>query len=191
MITDRPIYKLKHGALVEGTIFNVLLHHGDYTLVDLKVYADGEIDCLGPVTWDKLRMYFETGKLTHTLPRGASLFIPHVGYVVSKFTNGAKGYEDFLSMVENTIVELRSGKVSLQMICYYRFKDYLLDPHERTFETLKEAYDRLPEGQKACLETDDRKDPLLKLMNGGALFTREEREYLLNDYYDGAWIEMA
>jgi hypothetical protein len=53
---------------------------------------------------------------------------------------------------------------------------------------LKDLYLKLPEGKKALLEIDY-KDPLIRLMKNGFM-TKEEREYCLNDYFEGEWIEL-
>ncbi len=69
-------------------------------------------------------------------------------------------------------------------ICFYSFKDYLLDDCSENFNALKVNYDRLPSDKKRILELIDYKDPLIKLMKTGNRFTKAERKYMLLDYFD-------
>ncbi|SHH85654.1 hypothetical protein SAMN04488109_5613 [Chryseolinea serpens] len=188
------IHKSKNGEAIKGARFNVLLkNHGGFTLIDLDVYADGELDCLGPITLDKVRDHFKTGRLTLTLPAKEKLFIPYIGYVVAQYSTNTPGggHEKFLESIEITIQKLKSNEnvEDVASDCILNFKEWLINPSDENFEKLKHSYLKLPEGRNALFEVDH-KDPLIKLMNGGAMPTREQREYYLTDYFDGEWIDL-
>src|SRR6187551_60389 len=40
---ENIIYKIENGEIIKGTVFNILLNHGDFTLVDLRVYSNGDL----------------------------------------------------------------------------------------------------------------------------------------------------
>jgi hypothetical protein len=185
---ERIIYKTKDGVFVKGAIFNLLLNHGDFTLVELRVYSDGELDCLGPITLDQLVAHLESGRLTRSLPAKSKIFIPYIGHIISEY-NAPKIYSDqrFIELIKQTIQKLNDAE-DLRGECLSSFKDWLLNPSRINFEKLKDLYLKLPEGKKALLEIDY-KDPLIRLMKNGFM-TKEEREYCLNDYFEGEWIEL-
>lgn len=189
---ERIIYKAQNGELVKGTIFNILLNRGDYTLVDLKVYANGEIDCLGPLSIEKLKDLLKSGKLTRTLPANSKLFIRYIGHIHSSETvTVSPMYSDnrFLILIGETIGKLKLSD-DVESACIAFFREYLIEPSAVNFVRLKDAYSKLAPGRQALFEYAENKDPLIALMNGGAQPTPQERESYLNDYFEGEWIEL-
>lgn len=187
---ERTTYKLQDGKIIKGTVFYIFLNHGDHRLVDLKVYADGTLDCLGPLSIEKLQELLKSGRLTRTLPENARLFIPYIGYIYPSATALPTNSDDqFISLLQRSIERLRLND-DIESTCIERFKEYLINPSDLNFTRLRDAYSKLVPGRQALLEQADYKDPLIKLMNGGTPPSREQREYYLNDYFDGEWIEM-
>ena len=186
----RITYRNKDGILVKGVAFNIILNNRGYYLVDLIVYADGLIDCLGSIDIEKLKEHLDSGKLTRELPKESGLFIPYIGSV---WTANAlsPGYDNaqFLKIIGDTIKELNS-EPDIKKQCIQRFKQYLIEPNDSNFENLKNDFLRIPENERALFEMVDHKDPLIELMRTEKPLTREKREYILNDYFDGEWIEM-
>lgn len=188
---DRITYKIKNGEIVKGVIFNIFLNHGNFTLVDLKVYADGELDCLGSITMEKLEEYLKSGKLTRTLPSKAKIFIPYLGHLFTdNFVSENHSIEWFLGLVKYQIDKLKLDN-DIPSNCIINFKEWLIEPNETNFEKLKSAYQKLPNDQKRLFEMIDSKDPLIEIMNSNIKnLTKEQREYYLNDYFEGEWIEL-
>ncbi len=186
---ERIIYKVKNGEIIKGTIFNILLKHSDFTLIDLIVYSDGEINCLGPITFDKLKEHLTSGKLTRALPAKAKLFIPYIGHVVAEQETSSNSNEGFLNLIEDTIEKLKSNS-DAATACILCFREWLINPSGENFEKLKLSYHKLPNGQNALFEVEY-KDPLVKLMNNAEVsLTKEQRLYYLTDYFEGEWIEL-
>lgn len=186
---ERIIYKVKNGEIIKGTIFNILLKHTDFTLIDLRVYSDGEINCLGPITLDKLKDHLTSGKLTRTLPAKAKLFIPNIGHVVAEKEISSNSNERFLSLIEDTIEKLKSNSDAATE-CILFFREWLIHPSGENFEKLKLSYHKLPNGQNALFEVEY-KDPLVKLMNNAdTSLAKEQRIYYLTDYFEGEWIDL-
>lgn len=188
---DRIIYKIKNGEIVKGVIFNILLNHGDYTLVDLKVYADGELDCLGPITLEKLEEYLKSGKLTRILASKAKIFIPYLGHLFTdNFVSPNYNSEIFLKLIKDQIDKLKLNN-DIVAICILNFKEWLIEPNETNYDKLKSAFQKLPNKQQRLFEMIDSKDPLIEIMNNNIKnLTKEQREYYLTDYFEGEWIEL-
>ncbi len=128
--------------------------------------------------------------LTFKLPRGAKLFIPYIGFIWDSTGNYEAEYdiERFITLVKNRIKSL--NEVDLSSECIGLFRDYLIETSANNLSKLKETFFSLPEDRRVLFEIADYKDPLLAFMKTGKEFTREQREYMLNDYFDGEWIEL-
>lgn len=65
---------------VEGTWRPIFIHNGGlYHLADLKIYADGMIDCWCPVTLDEFRRKVASGWVTTQIPPSGRASAHHLG----------------------------------------------------------------------------------------------------------------
>jgi hypothetical protein len=186
---NRIVYRKSNGQIVKGFRFNILNVDDDYHLIDLNVYADGHIDCLGSIEMDKLEELLNSGKLTRSLPENARIFIPFIGYIHSAYSiSSIQDNDQFIQIIKQKIGELKRGE-SDDQICIEKFKEYLLNPSELNLKNLKISWNKLPIDQRALFEVEY-KDPLMELMNQEKQWSKEEREYMLKDYFEGEWLEM-
>ena len=189
---ENIIYKIENGEIIKGTVFNILLNHGDFTLVDLRVYSNGDLDCLGPITLDQLKDHLKSGKLTRVLPAKGRLFIPYIGHIITEHKTSLGSYgsdENLLNLIEDTIKKLQLNE-DINWTCILWFRQWLINPTGENLEKLKLAYQKLPQEKKALFEVEY-KDPLVKLMSSGETsLTKEQREYYLMDYFEGEWIQL-
>lgn len=186
---ESEIYRNQGGHFIKGVLFKIVLKDDTYHLIDLKVYADGYIDCLGSITIDKLKELLATGKLTRSLPQDARLFIPYIGYIHAAHPVPTNRSDDrFIDRIQDTIRQLNAVR-NEKNDCVQLFKAYLLEPTELNLNNLRQAYLRLPDDRKAVFEIEA-KDPLIRLMNTCQDLSPEERKYLLRDYFEGEWLEM-
>ncbi len=185
----RKTVRLKNGKPIAGELFSIILNNSGYFLIDLAVYADGYINCLGEISIDQLRSYLASGKLVRTLPQGNNkIFVPHVGFIHAK-TSSPTGYDDehFIKIIERAIQRLNEDDSKVR--CVELFRQYLISNTDQNFEKLKDCYLTIPKGEMGLFEIGY-KDPLEELMKKGHPLEKLKREYLLNDYFDGEWIEI-
>lgn len=189
---ERMTYRIHEEQLIKGYIFNIILfQEKNYYLIDLKVYADGYIDCLGEINIKSLKELLDSGKLIRNLPQGESLFVPYIGYIqTNQHLQPSYNDERFIEIVEDSIKKLNSPIENYIAECILLFKFFLINPKELYFEEIKKKYFLIPEKNKVFFEISPEKDPLIKLIEKEFKFTKEEREYLLKNYYDGEWIEL-
>ncbi len=186
---DRLIYREKNGSLIKGTIINLLVNDDGYHLVDLKVYADGHLDCLGEIDLPTIKRLFQSGKLCWKMPPNEKLFIPYISYIWTSDYHNRKESEEFIfDLIESKIEELKNEE-SCQLKCIEAFKQYLINPIEPNLKKLKSLYDLFPADKKGLFEHPP-KDPLIKLMETQEHISREDREYYLKDYFQGEWLEI-
>ncbi|OJJ18625.1 hypothetical protein BKI52_23740 [marine bacterium AO1-C] len=191
-MVENHIYRKEGGGYVKGVIFKVLLHDTEYYLVDLKVFADGIIDCVGQeIDLEQLKHYLGTGKLTRNLPVGKRIFVPYVGYIYSSSNIFPDDNEHLIGLIESAVELLNENEEEVYLDeCILTFRDYLVKPTEENFQKLEKVYQRIPEEEKAVFEPIRKNDPLVKLMTKKQPFTSEERAYMLNDYFEGEYLEM-
>jgi hypothetical protein len=186
---DRVIHREENGSLIKGTIINLLVNDDGYHLVDLKVYADGYMDCLGEIDLPTIKKLFESGKLCWKMPPNEKLFIPYISYIwTSDYENRKESDEFILNLIESKIEELKNEE-NHQSKCIEAFRHYLINPIDPNLKKLKNIYDLLPVEKRALFEHTP-KDPLIKLMETQEHISRKDREYYLKDYFEGEWLEI-
>jgi hypothetical protein len=187
------IHRVENGQVIKGIIFNMFLIEGNnYFLVDLKIYADGFLDCFGPITFEELDRSFKSGRLSIQVSKELKdmvLYIPYIGRIrFSSFFKVDIEKRDPIEIIKNVIIRLNKEETESDR-CMGLFKRYLIDPNKNNYEALKESFDKLP-GAKNLFEGADYKDPVVQLFKRGLQYSREEREYMLYDYFEGEWIEI-
>src|SRR5208283_6058290 len=72
-------YRIEDGERIEGSWRHVFIRNGGtYFLTDLRVYADGMIDCWGLVDLATFRQKVASGWVSTTLPQGAEASAHHL-----------------------------------------------------------------------------------------------------------------
>jgi predicted NAD-dependent protein-ADP-ribosyltransferase YbiA (DUF1768 family) len=160
------VYRHTDGERVEGTWRHVFVRDGDsYRLADLIVYADGLLDCLGPITLDELRDKVTSGVIT-TSPvhggrgTGAELGEWRFGYPVSRVSPA-----DLLAEVADRIEQL-NGRPDSQQRCLDAIRAYLGNRTEANRLAIRAAYLAIPEHLRANLlgDTEQRDWPVQVLI---------------------------
>ena len=178
------IYRLEDGKEIKGVILYAIIDNLNFYFTEIKVYEDGLIDCWELINLETFKDRLRTEKVRVSLPPDSKLNIPNLGEIeISNFLN-YKSNDDFVKEIEDVITEL-NGRKGRQRICIDLFKEYLIDDSDANFKKLKVAFEDLPSHQKKLFEMVDYKDPLIGLLIRGETFSREIREYMLKDYFDG------
>jgi len=190
---DRVVYKASGQGRVKGLALHVLVPGATYHLADLTVYEDGSMDCLG---WDldmvRLKELFDSERLTMILPAGSRLFIPYTGVVMISHGSSPDSNLKFLDAVRSCLKHLRDpdSPDSLALVCMRWFRDFLIDPSDKNVAELVACHERLPEDKKVLFEYVAYKDPLVEFVKTREVPSAESRRLMLNDYFDGEWLEM-
>jgi len=191
---QRYIYKYQNNKTIRGVLFRILIKiHASrtYQLNDLKVFADGKIECFGERSINEIRELLILDKISIELPNnGALLYIPYLGNFNNSYVSNNDQIDFFINILTKTIEQLNDVIYVSKTECYYAFKDYLINQTEQNYITLKNLYFKLPEKERQLFEIVKERDPLIKLMETGKTFTNKEREYFLNDYFEGEWIDI-
>lgn len=180
------VYREVEGKIIPEAKFQVIVNNFNYYLVTITVYADGMIDCWGLVSFNTFKEYLATDWVVLDLPPDTDLHIEGLGQVEIKVFIPEKTTEDFLKEIEDCIVYLNGGKDRCDL-CIDQFKEYLVNPSQNNLQKLKVLYDDVPSHKKVMFEIARQKDQLIKLMEENTYFTKEERQYILSDYYDENW----
>ena len=189
MTNRQTIYRKESDRDIEGKVLYAIIQNFRFYLAEIKVYADGLIDCWELVDLPTFKTMLQSGKIRISLPPNSKLYIDNLGeFEVTQF-NSFKTNEDFVKEIEDTILEL-NGHKGRQSICIDLFKEYLIDPNETNYKKLEISFNDLPSHRKMLFEGIDNKDPLIKLMTTNKSFTIEERKYMLGDYFDMGNIEI-
>ena len=181
MIRWNPTARMVDGDEVLGTWRHVFTAAGDfaggvaYQLVDLKIYADGAIDCPGDglMTYDEFRDKVRAGRVATQFEEGAWAS----GHALARwtFTNvkSEATADDLLGEVADIIDQL-NGRPDSSARCLAALERYLDAPTETMREHLNIAYDQIRgHAVRNVLAGTERGDwPLLVLLTpaGGELY---------------------
>ena len=140
---NRTYRILDDGERIEGTWRHVFIKNGPYHLADLKVYADGLIDCWGLVDIDGFREKVREGWVATSLAEHGN---------ANAFQLARWRFEDpqcisadqLISEVEDTIAELQGVSTSTERF-HVVLEAYLTDPSEDKRMALREAYHAIPD----------------------------------------------
>jgi predicted NAD-dependent protein-ADP-ribosyltransferase YbiA (DUF1768 family) len=139
-----PTYRtLDDGERIEGTWRPIFINNGGtYFQTDLKIYADGLIDCWGLVDLDGLRNKVRTGWVATRIPEGGQASAHLLGawkFAEPRFIDG----DELILEVADTLAELQ-GAPSSSDRCLEALNSYLADRSEERRLTLRDAYLEIP-----------------------------------------------
>lgn len=186
-------YRIMDGERIEGSWRHVFIKNGTYFLSDLKVYADGMIDCWGLVDLATFRKKVASGWVATSFPQGARASAFHL--LNWKFDEPEVWLtpEQLIAEVADEIERL-AGRPTTNDKCLVALDSYLDEPTDEHLTALRNAYYAVPEHLRIYLLGDqDAKDfPLRTLITPvGELpypeFSDEDDQRVTRSDLDGAW----
>jgi ribA/ribD-fused uncharacterized protein len=161
-----PTYRiLDDGEQIEGTWRPVFIKNGpSYHLADLKIYADGLIDCWGLVDLAGFREKIRTGWIATSIDESGQASAHHLASWQFHEPKSISP-QQLLDEVEDTIAELQ-GQPTASERCIDALSLYVSDRSDANLVALREAYLAIPEHLRVYVLGDmDRKDwPLRALI---------------------------
>lgn len=158
-------YRVMDGERIEGSWRHVFIRNGNaYFLTDLKVYADGMIDCWGLVDLATFQRKVASGWVATSYPQGApasATFLArwHFDQPKSWLTQ-----DQLVAEVADEIEHL-AGRPTSEDRCRTALDRYLDEPTEEHLGALREAYFTVPEHLRLFLLGDqDSKDYPLRAL---------------------------
>jgi predicted NAD-dependent protein-ADP-ribosyltransferase YbiA (DUF1768 family) len=163
---NRTYRVLDDGERIEGTWRHVFIKNGPtYYLADLKVYADGLIDCWGLVDLDGFRQKVHEGWVATSLAEHGRASAHHLAEWRFEDPHSI-GADQLISEVQDLIADLQgipttSGRFSEVL------EVFLADPSEGNRQALREAYLAIPEHLRVYVLGDqDMADHPVKVLIG-------------------------
>jgi predicted NAD-dependent protein-ADP-ribosyltransferase YbiA (DUF1768 family) len=158
------IYRVEDGRRIEGVARPVFIHNFRYHLTNLRVFADGSIDCWEWVDLEGLRKKLECGWVVTEVPEGGEISAFELGAWKAAEPSFGLTSEMLLGEVADDIERL-NGRPDSTDRCLAVLDRYLESRDEADRLALREAYLAIP-GHKRhyALGDMDRKDrPLVFL----------------------------
>ncbi|HEY7341746.1 MAG TPA: NADAR family protein [Ktedonobacterales bacterium] len=157
-------YRIVDGERIEGSWRHVFIKNGMYFLSDLKIYADGMIDCWGLVDLATFREKVASGWIATTFSQGARASIHHL--VTWKFDESEVWLtpEQLIAEVADEI-ELLAGRPTTKDKCLTALDSYLDEPTDERLTVLRDAYFAVPGHLRLYILSDqDSKDIPLRML---------------------------
>lgn len=144
---------------VEGTWRPIFIHNGGtYYLTDLKIYADGMVDCWELVNLDGFRQKVASGWVAVEVPHGATISAHDlINATVTEPRNAVTG-DDLIGEVSDEIDRL-AGRPASSERCRTALDAFLDAPDEGRRDALRAAYFAIPAHRRMYVLGDmDAKD---------------------------------
>lgn len=159
-------YRVIDEERIEGSWRHIFIRNGGtYFLTDLKVYADGMIDCWGLVDLATFRQKVASGWVATSFPQGADANAHHLASWRFDEPHAWITSEQLIAEVADEIEHL-CGRPTTEDRCLAALEDYLDAPSDEHLAALRDAYLAVPEHLRLYLLGDmDYKDfPLRTLI---------------------------
>lgn len=157
-------YRVEDGERIEGSWRQIFIRNGTYFLAELKVYADGMIDCWGLVDFAAFRQKVASGWVATTFPQGARASAHHL--VDWRFDDpwSMLTPQQLIAEVADEIEHL-AGRPTSEDRCRAALDRYLDDLSGENLAALRDAYHAVPEHVRMFLLGDqDAKDWPLRVL---------------------------
>lgn len=144
---------------VEGTWRPIFIHNGGtYFLTDLKIYADGLVDCWELMNLDEFRQKVASGWVAVEVPPGATISAHHLVHgTVAELRSAVTG-DELIGEVTDEIDRL-AGRPTSSERCRTALDAFLDAPDEERRAALRTAYFAIPAHQRRYVLGDmDAKD---------------------------------
>lgn len=130
------------GQDVPGTYLRAFIHNGDYFVEEIKIFANGLIDCWGEVDLEGFKRKVREGWVVTRLPEGARVRIEG-GTLTATEVKGGVPEEEFIKHVADEIEEL-NGRPTTRDLCLQAWELFQRDPSEEMRAQLRAAYEAVP-----------------------------------------------
>lgn len=163
---NRTYRILDDGERIEGTWRHVFIKNGrTYFLADLKVYADGLIDCWGLVDIDGFREKVRQGWVATTLAEHGEARAHHLGQWRFEHPHCITATQ-LIAEVEDTLAELQGRPGSSQRFGEV-LESFLADQSDANRSALRAAYHAIPQHlRRYVLGDQDMADWPVKVLIG-------------------------
>ena len=158
------IYRVEDGRRIEGVARPVFIHNFTYHLTDLRVFADGLIDCWEWVDLEGLREKLECGWVVTEVPEGGEISAFELGRWKAADPMFGLTAEMLLGEVADDIERL-NGRPDSTDRCLAALDRYLESRDEADRLALREAYLAIPGHKRhyALGDMDSKDRPLVFL----------------------------
>jgi|SRR5271165_6907862 len=137
-------YRMVDGERIEGSFRPIFIKNGStYFLTELKVYADGMIDCWGLVDLPTFGHKVESGWVATTLKQGATASMHHLGSWKFEQPHVGISAEMLVAEVRDEIEHL-AGRPTAADRCIAALDQYLIERNATNLSRLREAYFNVP-----------------------------------------------
>jgi ribA/ribD-fused uncharacterized protein len=153
------------GVRVEGCWRHAFICNGGrYFLTDLKIYADGMVDCWGLESFEDFTEKVRCGWVATTIEDGAQASAHHVAAWTMTKPWGGIDADELIAEVADDIERLNDRPTSEDR-CLDAAEAFLDEPTEQNRTALRVAYEAVPGHLRIYLgDMDNRDVPLLMLM---------------------------
>lgn len=161
------------GREVPGTFRGVFLHDaGTYFHTELKIYADGALDCWGLISFGEFRAQVESGRVVTAPPDGAMVSMHWLCSLRASEPTAWFSPRDLLREVADIIEEL-NGRASSAQRLRATLDAFRGRPDEEARRAVRIAHDAVPGPALRALlqETPDAEAVLRSAFEGGPLPT--------------------
>lgn len=161
------IYRENNGELIFGKSLFIYIHNLNYYLTELRIYADGKIDCWELVNYEEFVEKVINGWVVTELPKNTEVSVFQLGCFTATAVRNWVKPEELVKEVADIIKEL-NGIPDTSKICQLAFEEYQKNPIEDNKERLRTAYESIPEHNRRYVLGDmDRKDgPIRSILYG-------------------------
>jgi hypothetical protein len=152
---------------VSGTYLHAFIRNGDYFLTEIKIYADGKVDCWELVDFEAFKQKVRSGWVVTQLPEHARVSISGVASFVAREVRSFIEPEEFIKEVAEEIEEL-NGRPTAGNRCRAAYKAFQTEQTEAARQRLRQAYEAVPEHLRGSVLRDiDTKDfPIRMIIYG-------------------------
>ena len=141
--TDR-IFREENGKRIIGTCLPAFINNGgSYFLTEIKIYADGMIDCWGLVDFATFKQKVAEGWVATRLPEGADVSVSLLCQFRVSGVSSWKSPGDFIDEVADEIEALNNRPTTSDR-CRAAYAAYQKDPVSEKRFALKTAYEAIP-----------------------------------------------
>jgi hypothetical protein len=156
------ISRKEAGVEIPGTYLHAFVHNGDYFLTEVRIYADGKIDCWEMLDFPAFQQKVRSGRISTQLPEGAKLSISGLASLRATKINLVVDPEEFIKEVADEIRVL-NGEASLGDKCQAAYEAFLKHQSESARDALRSAYEAVPAHlRRYVLRDQDAKDRAIK-----------------------------
>jgi predicted NAD-dependent protein-ADP-ribosyltransferase YbiA (DUF1768 family) len=158
-------YRVVDGQRIEGVMRPAFINNGGrYFLTNLRIYADGMVDCWGHCTLEEFADKVRKGWVATVLPDGAHASAHHVGHWTMSEPGGWVDADGLIGEVADEIDAL-AGRPDSTKRCLATVDEYLAEPTEENRKRIAETYQAIPEHLRMYALGDmDRKDRPLQAL---------------------------